>query len=151
MVASVPPSVARTSGAPLIRFEQVSKVYPTRRGADPVAALVDVDLTVSVGSIHGIIGRSGAGKSTLIRLVNGLEHPSRGRVFVGDVEVSRLAEREMRRIRSRVGMIFQQFNLLSSRNAADNVALPLELAGWKRGAIRDRTGCRGRGVDARVG
>jgi D-methionine transport system ATP-binding protein len=138
LVASVSPSPCCRAGAKLIRFEQVSKVYSIPGDADPIAALVGVDLAVEAGSIHGIIGRSGAGKSTLIRLINGLERPSSGRVFIGDVEVSRLTEREMRGIRSRVGMIFQHFNLLSSRSAADNIALPLELAGWKRGAIRDR-------------
>jgi D-methionine transport system ATP-binding protein len=138
LAASVSPPPDRQAGAKLIRFEQVSKVYPIPGGADPITALAGVDLTVQAGTIHGIIGRSGAGKSTLIRLINGLERPSSGRVFIGDVEVSRLTEREMRTVRSRVGMIFQHFNLLSSRSAADNVALPLELAGWKRGAIRER-------------
>ncbi|MHB2209334.1 methionine ABC transporter ATP-binding protein [Methylobacterium sp. CM6257] len=122
----------------MIRFEQVSKHFPACRGAQPVAALTGVDLTVPAGSIYGIIGRSGAGKSTLIRLINGLERPSAGRVFVGDAEVSSLCERDLRAVRGRVGMIFQHFNLLSSRNAAGNVALPLELAGWRRAAIRDR-------------
>ena len=138
LAASVSPPPHRQAGAKLIRFEQVSKVYPVPGGADPITAVADVDLAVQAGTIHGIIGRSGAGKSTLIRLINGLERPSSGRVFIGDVEVSRLTEREMRTVRSRVGMIFQHFNLLSSRSAADNVALPLELAGWKRGAIRER-------------
>jgi D-methionine transport system ATP-binding protein len=138
LAASVSPSPHRQAGAKLIRFDQVSKVYRIPSGADPITALAGVDLAVQAGTIHGIIGRSGAGKSTLIRLINGLERPSSGRVFIGDVEVSRLTEREMRTVRSRVGMIFQHFNLLSSRSAADNVALPLELAGWKRAAIRER-------------
>ncbi len=124
--------------APLIRFEGVAKTYPARRGAAPVAALSGIDLAVPAGSILGIIGRSGAGKSTLIRLVNGLERPSAGRVMVGDDEVSALGEGDLRRVRARVGMIFQHFNLLSSRTAADNVALPLEIAGWRRAAIRPR-------------
>lgn len=137
-VASAPASPVRAPSAPLIRLERVSKRYPARGDAEPVVALADVDLAVQPGSIHGIIGRSGAGKSTLIRLINGLERPSAGRVFVDDVEVSRLAERDLRPVRTRIGMIFQHFNLLSARSAADNIALPLELAGWRRGAIRDR-------------
>lgn len=138
LVASAPASAVREPSAPLIRFERVSKRFPARGDAEPVVALAGVDLAVQPGSIHGIIGRSGAGKSTLIRLINGLERPSAGRVFVDDVEVSRLAERDLRHVRTRIGMIFQHFNLLSSRSAAGNIALPLELADWRRGAIRDR-------------
>ncbi len=124
--------------APLIRFEGISKIYSARRGATPVEALSGINLAVPPGSILGIIGRSGAGKSTLIRLVNGLERPSAGRVVVGGDVISALSERDLRRVRARVGMIFQHFNLLSSRTAADNIALPLEIAGWARPAIRPR-------------
>ncbi|MDP4021968.1 methionine ABC transporter ATP-binding protein [Methylobacterium sp. NEAU 140] len=132
------PSPHDGDDAPLIRIEGVSKTYPARAGAAPVAALSGIDLAVPKGEILGVIGRSGAGKSTLIRLINGLERPSAGRVVVGGAEVSALAERDLRAVRARVGMIFQHFNLLSSRTAADNVALPLEIAGWKRDAIRTR-------------
>ena len=132
------PSPRKPSDTPLIRFESVSKTYPARKGAALVTALSGIALSVPAGTILGVIGRSGAGKSTLIRLINGLERPSAGRVMVGDAEVSSLPERELRTVRARVGMIFQHFNLLSSRNVADNVALPLELAGWKRAAIRAR-------------
>ncbi|MCJ2035144.1 methionine ABC transporter ATP-binding protein [Methylobacterium sp. J-068] len=132
----------RPDAAPeaLIRFEAVSKTYPPRHNGPAVAALEGIDLSVPTGSILGIIGRSGAGKSTLIRLINGLERPSSGRIWVGDAEVSALRERELRALRARVGMIFQHFNLLSSRDAAGNVALPLELAGWAPAAIRARVG-----------
>nr|WP_238181778.1 methionine ABC transporter ATP-binding protein [Methylobacterium trifolii] len=122
----------------MIAFEGVSKTYVGRAGAVPVPALSGIDLAVPTGSVLGVIGRSGAGKSTLIRLVNGLERPSAGRVLVGGAEVSALGEGELRAVRARVGMIFQHFNLLSSRTAAGNVALPLEIAGRPRAAIRDR-------------
>jgi D-methionine transport system ATP-binding protein len=138
-VSTLPPS-SEPADTPLIRFENVSKTYPARKGAALVSALSGIDLSVPAGTILGVIGRSGAGKSTLIRLINGLERPSAGRVVVGGAEVSSLSERDMRNVRARVGMIFQHFNLLSSRNVADNVALPLELAGWKRTAIRARVG-----------
>ncbi len=136
-MSTLPPS-SEPASTPLIRFENVSKTYPARKGAALVSALSGIDLAVPAGTVLGVIGRSGAGKSTLIRLINGLERPSAGRVVVGDAEVSSLSERELRNVRARVGMIFQHFNLLSSRNVADNVALPLELAGWKRAAIRAR-------------
>lgn len=125
-------------GEPLIRIENVSKTYPARAGVAAVPALSGIDLSVPRGSVLGVIGRSGAGKSTLIRLINGLERPSSGRVVVGEAEVSALSERDLRAVRARVGMIFQHFNLLSSRTAAGNVALPLEIAGWKTAAIGRR-------------
>ncbi|MGU3537554.1 methionine ABC transporter ATP-binding protein [Methylobacterium sp. A54F] len=129
---------ASVAGKPLIRFEGVSKTYAGRAGAAPVPALSGIDLAVPGGSVLGVIGRSGAGKSTLIRLINGLERPSAGRVVVGEAEVSGLDERGLRAVRARIGMIFQHFNLLSARTAAENVALPLEIAGWRGPAIRER-------------
>ncbi|OJU41392.1 MAG: methionine ABC transporter ATP-binding protein, partial [Alphaproteobacteria bacterium 65-37] len=89
----------------------------------------DVDLSVREGAIVGVIGRSGAGKSTLIRLINGLERPSAGRVVVNGTEITSLDERSLRQVRRSIGMIFQHFNLLSSRTVFDNIALPLEIAG----------------------
>jgi D-methionine transport system ATP-binding protein len=121
----------------LIRFEQVAKTYSTRDGAG-VSALSGIDLSVTAGSVLGVIGRSGAGKSSLIRLINGLERPSAGRVRVGDAEVSSLDERALRRMRRGIGMIFQHFNLLSSRTAFGNIALPLEIEGRGKAAIRAR-------------
>ena len=124
--------------APAIRFENVSKTFPARGSGAAVHAVRDVSLAVPAGSILGVIGRSGAGKSTLIRLVNGLESPSDGRVVVDGTEVSSLDEAGLRDVRRRVGMIFQHFNLLSSRTAFDNVALPLEIAGVARREIDAR-------------
>src|SRR4051794_29550062 len=123
---------------PIIRLDGVAKVFPSRRDSVAVAALDGVDLTVTRGSVLGVIGRSGAGKSTLIRLVNGLEKPSSGRVIVDGAEISALPERELRHARRSIGMIFQHFNLLSSRTAAHNIALPLEVAGYDKSAICDR-------------
>lgn len=122
----------------LIRLEGVTKTY--QAGPVPVTALDGVDLDVPRGAVLGVIGRSGAGKSTLIRLVNGLETPTSGRVVVDGREISGLAEPELRRARRSIGMIFQHFNLLSSRTAAGNVSLPLELAGVETRAARARVG-----------
>ena len=123
---------------PAITFENVSKTFSARGKGEEVRALSGIDLSVTSGSILGVIGRSGAGKSTLIRLVNGLETPSGGRVVVDGTEVSGLDERGLRQVRRRIGMIFQHFNLLSSRTAFDNVALPLEIAGIPKADIQKR-------------
>ena len=95
-------------------------------------------ISVPKGAILGVIGRSGAGKSTLIRLINGLDKPSSGRVVVNGVEITALNERELRGARRSIGMVFQHFNLLSSRTAFGNVALPLEIAGTPKAEIEKR-------------
>lgn len=126
------------SGDQLVRFEAVSKNFPAGRDSGEVVALHDVHLDVPRGSVTGIIGRSGAGKSTLIRLVNGLEKPTQGRVVVDGVDVAPLGEAQLRDVRRSIGMIFQHFNLLSSRTVFDNVVLPLEVAGVARREIEAR-------------
>ena len=126
------------AGEAAIHLEAVSKTFPARRGGAAVEALSEIDLAVPAGSVLGVIGRSGAGKSTLIRLVNGLDRPTGGRVVVDGTDVTAMDERGLRDVRRRVGMVFQHFNLLSSRNAFDNVALPLEIAGIGRDEIRRR-------------
>ncbi|MEP9356092.1 methionine ABC transporter ATP-binding protein [Xanthobacter sp. KR7-65] len=123
---------------PIIRFERVEKTYAARRGHPPVTALADISLDVPEAAILGVIGRSGAGKSTLIRLVNGLEKPSSGRITVDGVDVGALAETALRRERRSIGMIFQHFNLLARRTAFGNVALPLEIAGVPAAEIKAR-------------
>ncbi|MEU8002178.1 methionine ABC transporter ATP-binding protein [Catellatospora sp. NPDC049111] len=103
-----------------------------------MTALDGVDLHVAPGEVYGVVGRSGAGKSTLLRAVNLLERPDSGTVRVAGQELTALAPRELRAARRRIGMIFQQFHLLSARTVAGNVALPLELAGVSRaGRVRE--------------
>jgi D-methionine transport system ATP-binding protein len=116
---------------PAISFRQVSKEFPGE-GKAVLRAVDSVDLDIEQGRIAGIIGYSGAGKSTLVRLVNGLETPTRGTVVVNGRNLAELTAKGMRELRGGVGMIFQQFNLFSSRTAAGNVAYPLKLAGWSR-------------------
>ena len=136
-----PDTLAAPTATPAkISFEGVGKVYAARKGVAEVVALEGIDLAVPEGSILGVIGRSGAGKSTLIRLVNGLETPSEGRVIVGGTEISRLRGASLRQARRSIGMIFQHFNLLSSRTVFGNVALPLEIAGASRREIIERVG-----------
>lgn len=126
----------QTSGA-AITFENLEKSF-YKKGTGQVKALEGVNLDVPAGTITGIIGRSGAGKSTLLRMVNGLEQPTSGTVTVAGNDVGRAGAAELRRIRRDVGMIFQHFNLLSSRTVYGNVALPLEIAGLPSAEIKPR-------------
>ena len=111
----------------MIELKQLSKVFTS--GGIEVKALDDISLTVPEGTIYGVIGSSGAGKSTLIRCVNLLEKPSSGQVIVDGNELTTMSEKALRKARHNIGMIFQHFNLLSSRTVFQNIALPLELAG----------------------
>jgi D-methionine transport system ATP-binding protein len=121
---------------PLIEIEGLIKTYG--RGEGRVEALRGVDLTVEEGEIFGVVGLSGAGKSTFIRCLNRLEKPTEGRVLVGGRDLTLLSEVELREARRGIGMIFQSFNLLSSRTVAGNVAFPLEAAGRSRWDVRTR-------------
>ncbi|NWF31202.1 ATP-binding cassette domain-containing protein [Streptomyces sp. PKU-EA00015] len=125
----------------MITTKGLTKVYSSR--GREVTALDGVDLHVREGEVFGVIGRSGAGKSSLIRCVNLLERPTSGTVSVDGQDLTALAGRcrraskELREARSRIGMVFQHFNLLSSRTVKDNVELPLEILGVS-GAERSR-------------
>ena len=119
----------------MIELKQISKVY---EGAVRVEALKEINLSVKEGEIFGVIGQSGAGKSTLIRCINMLETPTSGSVVVDGVDLTQLSTAELREQRKHIGMIFQHFNLLSSRTVYDNVAFPLELQGLSKEEIRER-------------
>jgi len=111
----------------VIEFQNVHKTY--RVAGKDIPALHPTSLTIENGQVFGLIGHSGAGKSTLLRLINRLEESSGGKIFVDGEEVTALDPNSLRRFRQQVGMIFQHFNLLASKTVADNVALPLTLAG----------------------
>ncbi|MDT9592340.1 methionine ABC transporter ATP-binding protein [Nocardioides zeae] len=114
----------------LVEFRGVRKVFePTKRGEKPVVAIDGVDLDVEKGEIFGIVGYSGAGKSTLVRLVNALETATEGTIVVNGREITGLGERELRKVRLDIGMIFQQFNLFSSSTVYHNILYPLQVAG----------------------
>jgi len=124
---------------PIVSLENVSKRYPSPASPDEqITAVDDVTLHIDQGDVYGIIGYSGAGKSTLVRLINALEPATEGRITVDDVEITALSERELRRVRSGIGMIFQQFNLFSSKSVRANIAYPLKLAGWSKPDIDAR-------------
>ncbi len=114
----------------MIEVNNLTKIFYTP--SQEIVALDDVSLYVEKGEIFGIIGLSGAGKSTLIRCINMLEKPTKGSVVIDGIEITALEPRELRSARQKIGMIFQHFNLLSSRNVFDNVIFPLEIAGVPR-------------------
>lgn len=111
----------------MIQINNLSKIYNGTE--NKVVALRNVTLEVKKGEIFGIIGLSGAGKSTLIRCINKLEEPTSGNIFIDGQDVTTMNKKELRLLRQKIGMIFQHFNLLSSRNVFDNIMFPLEIAG----------------------
>ena len=120
----------------MIRFEHLSKTFQTKDGA--FEALKDVSFEIEKGDIYGVIGYSGAGKSTLIRMVNALERPTSGKIFVEDKDIGSLSAKKLRSLRKGIGMIFQQFNLLESKTIYDNVAIALKLNGTPKKDIETR-------------
>ncbi|WP_112235285.1 methionine ABC transporter ATP-binding protein [Kocuria sp. BT304] len=125
-------SPASTADA-LVRFKDVSKVFTTgsRRRARTVTAVDSVNLEIRRGEVFAVIGYSGAGKSTLVRLINGLEPVTSGSLEVAGQRVNGRSETQLAPVRRDIGMIFQQFNLFTSRTVAGNIEYPLRRAGWK--------------------
>ena len=120
----------------IIRIEHLHKTFGT--GDGEVRALQDINLDIEKGEIFGIIGLSGAGKSTLVRCINLLEKPTSGTVTVNGQELTGLSEKQLRKARQSMSMIFQSFNLLMQRTALENICFPLELAGIKGETARKR-------------
>ena len=122
-----------------ITLKNLVRTYPAASAAaQDVYAVRDVSLTIPSNSIYGIIGKSGAGKSTLVRLISLLEQPDLGSVCYDDQQVDNLKGEALIQRRRRIGMIFQSFNLFSSRSAARNVAYPLEICGTPKDQIKWR-------------
>lgn len=117
----------------MIYIKNANKVYP-----NGLHAVKNVNLHIKKGDIFGIIGLSGAGKSSLIRLLNRLEEPTSGEIIIDGVNIVSLNKRELLEKRKKIGMIFQHFNLLSSRTVGENVAFALEIANWKKSDIDKR-------------
>ena len=120
----------------MIEIKNLSKSFPTSDGT--VCALSDVSLKIEDGDIYGIIGMSGAGKSTLVRCINMLERPTEGSVVIDGCDIGALSEKELRRVRREITMIFQGFNLLMQRTCLKNICFPLELCGMKRADAKKR-------------
>ena len=121
---------------PIIRICNLEKKFQSKNSE--VYALQGINLDINQGDIFGIIGRSGAGKSTLVRCINMLERPTGGQVIFEGKDLCRLDDRELRQARRSMGMIFQQFNLLMQRTAAENVCFPMELVGTPKDKARRR-------------
>ena len=120
----------------IIQIQDLEKRFRTKN--TEVYALQGINLTIRKGDIFGIIGKSGAGKSTLVRCINMLERPTGGSVMFEGKDMCRLGSRDLQIARRSMGMIFQQFNLLMQRTAEENICFPLELAGVKKDAARER-------------
>lgn len=121
---------------PMIQVENLCKRFNTKGGT--VEAAKNISFSIEKGEIFGIIGLSGAGKSTLVRCLNLLERPTSGTVRVNGKNLTELSEKELRKERQKIGMIFQHFNLLMQRTALDNVCFPMEIAGIKKAEARKK-------------
>lgn len=121
---------------PMIQVENLCKRFETKGGT--VEAAKNISFSIEKGEIFGIIGLSGAGKSTLVRCLNLLERPTSGTVKVNGKNLTELSEKELRKERQKIGMIFQHFNLLMQRTALDNVCFPMEIAGIKKAEARKK-------------
>lgn len=119
-----------------IRLNHLKKTYSGQAGL--ITAVNDISLDIPENTIYGIIGKSGAGKSSLVRLVSLLETPDEGEVYYDDKRVDNLSKKELIQQRRKIGMIFQNFNLFTSRNAAKNIAYPLEICGTPKAEIEKR-------------
>lgn len=120
----------------IISFENLSKRYEKK--GQTFVALDNVTIKVNKGDVYGLIGFSGAGKSTLLRMVNALETPTEGKVFVKGVDLTSLKESKLREVRKDIGMIFQEFNLLETKTVFDNIAIPLVLRHESKQKIKSR-------------
>lgn len=120
----------------MIELIDLNKTFKTSQGE--VHAVKDINLTIDDGDIFGIIGFSGAGKSTLVRCINLLERPTSGKVIVNGTDLMTLSRKQLRSARKKIGMIFQQFNLLAQRTVEANVRYPLDIAGVKKSAAESR-------------
>lgn len=121
---------------PMIQVENLCKRFSTKSGT--VEAARNISFSIEKGEIFGIIGLSGAGKSTLVRCLNLLERPTSGSVWVNGKNLTELSERELRKERQNIGMIFQHFNLLMQRTALDNVCFPMEIVGISKKEARKK-------------
>ena len=120
----------------MIEIKNLTKTFRTADGE--VEALKNVNINIEDGDIFGIIGMSGAGKSTLVRCINMLEKPTEGEVIIDGINIGKLSEKELRKERRSITMIFQAFNLLMQKNCLKNVMFPLELSGVPKAEAKEK-------------
>jgi D-methionine transport system ATP-binding protein len=120
----------------MIEIRNLSKSFKDKNGT--VDAIKNINLTIEKGDIYGIIGLSGAGKSTLVRCINRLEEPTAGSILIEGTDIMQLKGEEILKVRRRIGMIFQSFNLLSRRDCSKNIAFPIEVSEWNKADIAKR-------------
>ncbi len=120
----------------MIDIRHVSKIYTTDE--QDLTAISDINLTIEDGDIFGIIGMSGAGKSTLVRCINLLERPTEGEIWIDGQEVTGLSGKDLLKLRRKIGMVFQRYNLLMQRNVRRNVEFPMEISGVPKEERRKR-------------
>ncbi len=121
----------------MIILEDVNKEFG-KKNEERVYALQNINLTINKGEIFGVVGFSGAGKSTLLRSVNLLERPTSGKVFINNIDMMAMPPKDLRKQRKKIGMIFQQYNLLHAKNIFQNVAMPLILEKRPKAEIEKR-------------
>jgi len=120
----------------VIRIQELSKMYITP--SSKIVALENVNLQIQQGDIFGVIGFSGAGKSTLIRCLNRLEEPDSGKIMIAGQDITAMNKKELQLARRKIGMIFQQFNLLDAKTVFENVAFPLQVSNYPKKQIKSR-------------
>ena len=120
----------------MIRIQELSKMYITP--SSKIVALENVNLQIQQGDILGVIGFSGAGKSTLIRCLNRLEEPDSGKIMIAGQDITAMNKKELQLARRKIGMIFQQFNLLDAKTVFENVAFPLQVSNYPKKQIKSR-------------
>ena len=124
---------------PLLEVQHLQKIYTTRFGGNQVQALTDVDFTVEAGEFVAIMGESGSGKTTLLNILAALDRPTAGEVLLEDKPLSAIRDRDLAAFRrSRLGFVFQDFNLLDTFSLGDNILLPLVLAGERPGVMMQK-------------
>ncbi|MEK9154993.1 MAG: cell division ATP-binding protein FtsE [Patescibacteria group bacterium] len=119
----------------MINFQGVSKIY--KNNGRSTTALEDINFTINPSEFVSVVGKSGVGKSTIIKLLIGEEKPTKGRVIFGPHEVNKLKARKLPQLRRHIGVIFQDFRLLANKNAYENVAFALEVAGRPQNEIKE--------------
>lgn len=122
----------------MIELKNITKTFETGKNEENVHAVKNVSLHVDKGDVYGVIGFSGAGKSTLVRCINLLERPTSGDVIIDGTDIQKLNAKDLRKVRREIGMIFQHFNLMTSRTVGGNIAYPLKGSGSSKQAIKQR-------------